>query len=315
MKRHEAMNARVKEGNVDLVFIGDSITQGWEGRGKEVWQKFYDKRNAVNLGIGGDRTQHVIWRLDNGNLEGISPKLAVIMIGTNNSGTNTPEQIADGTTAIVKQLRTKTPQTKILVLGVFPRGESPADPKRQVNEKTNAIVSKLADGEHVFYLDFGKNFLQDDGTLTREIMPDLLHPNAENWFSAPYDCHYANPVPDWGQLENPADDPSLDIDDINGAGPENVNLDLPENTDVLGAPYLVGVHYYNSSDRLTGFDYGPSFATVRVFINGELSWDGRDDLENGRREMEAEDHFWDVVQITWPDGNVTTRNRYYNQRP
>ncbi|MCA9142205.1 MAG: GDSL family lipase [Planctomycetaceae bacterium] len=181
MKRHEAMNARVKEGNVDLVFIGDSITQGWEGRGKEVWQKFYDKRNAVNLGIGGDRTQHVIWRLDNGNLEGISPKLAVIMIGTNNSGTNTPEQIADGTTAIVKQLRTKTPQTKILVLGVFPRGESPADPKRQVNEKTNAIVSKLADGEHVFYLDFGKNFLQDDGTLTREIMPDLLHLNEQSY--------------------------------------------------------------------------------------------------------------------------------------
>src|SRR3990172_4534699 len=126
MKRHDAMNARVKEGNVDLVFIGDSITQGWEGRGKEVWQKFYGERNAVNLGIGGDRTQHVIWRLDNGNLEGISPKLAVIMIGTNNSGTNTPEQIAAGTTAIVKQLRTKTPQTKILVLAIFPRGETPA---------------------------------------------------------------------------------------------------------------------------------------------------------------------------------------------
>ncbi|MBI2481767.1 MAG: GDSL family lipase [Planctomycetia bacterium] len=181
MKRHDAMNARVKEGNVDLVFIGDSITQGWEGRGKEVWQKFYGERNAVNLGIGGDRTQHVIWRLDNGNLEGISPKLAVIMIGTNNSGTNTPEQIAAGTTAIVKQLRTKTPQTKILVLAIFPRGETPADPKRQVNEKTNAIVSKLADGEHVFYLDFGKKFLQEDGTLTREIMPDLLHLNEQSY--------------------------------------------------------------------------------------------------------------------------------------
>lgn len=142
----------------------------------------------------------------------------------------------------------------------------------------------------------------------------LLHPNAENWFSAPYDCHFANPVPDWGQLENPADDPSLDIDDINGAGPENVNLDLPENTDVLGAPYLVGVHYYNSSDRVTGFDYGASFATVRIFINGELSWDGPEDAE-GAREMEAEDHFWDVAQITWPDGTVTTRDRYYNQRP
>lgn len=175
MTRHEAMNARVKEGNVDLVFIGDSITQGWEGRGKDVWQKFYGERNAVNLGIGGDRTQHVIWRLDNGNLEGISPKLAVIMIGTNNSGTNTPEQIAEGTTVIVDQLKKKTPKTKTLVLGIFPRGETPADQKRQVNEKTNAIVSKLADDEHVFYLDIGKNFLQDDGTLSREIMPDLLH--------------------------------------------------------------------------------------------------------------------------------------------
>lgn len=142
----------------------------------------------------------------------------------------------------------------------------------------------------------------------------LVHPSAENWFSAPFDCHFANPVPDWGQLENPADDPSLDIDDINGAGPENINLDLPENTNVLGAPYLIGVHYYNSRDRVTGFDYGPSFATVRVFINGELSWDGPEDAE-GPREMEAADHFWDVAQITWPDGIVTTRNRYQNQRP
>ncbi len=175
MKRHDAMNARVKEGNVDLVFIGDSITQGWEGSGKAVWKEFYGERNAVNLGIGGDRTQHVIWRLDNGNLEGISPKLAVIMIGTNNSGTNSSEQIAEGTTAIVDQLKKKSPTTKILVLGVFPRGETPADAKRQVNEKTNAIVATLADNEHVFYLDIAKSFLQDDGTLSKEIMPDLLH--------------------------------------------------------------------------------------------------------------------------------------------
>lgn len=181
MTRHEAMNARVKEGNVDLVFIGDSITQGWEGNGKAVWKKFYGERNAVNLGIGGDRTQHVIWRLDNGNLEGISPKLAVIMIGTNNSGTNTSEQIAEGITVIVDRLKEKTPKTKILLLAVFPRGEDSADAKRQVNEKTNAIVSELADGEHVFYLDIGKKFLQDDGTLTREIMPDLLHLNEQSY--------------------------------------------------------------------------------------------------------------------------------------
>ncbi len=175
MKRHESMNERVKQGNVDLVFIGDSITQGWEGNGKAVWKKFYGERNAVNLGIGGDRTQHVMWRLDNGNLEGISPKVAVIMIGTNNSGTNSPEEIAEGVTEIVKQIREKTPQTKILVLATFPRGADPSDAKRQVNQKSNDIVAKLADDEHVFYLDISDKFLGDDGSLSKEIMPDLLH--------------------------------------------------------------------------------------------------------------------------------------------
>ncbi len=148
----------------------------------------------------------------------------------------------------------------------------------------------------------------------------LLHPNADNWFSAPYDCYYANPVPDWGQLENPADDPGLDIDDINGAGPENVNLGDPENTDALGAPYLVGVHYYKSTDRLDGFEYGASWAKVRIFINGELAWDYTDENEDGEadpgeREMPTEDFFWDVAQITWPDGRVVKRDRDYNQRP
>ncbi len=175
MKRHERFNARVAQGNVDLLFIGDSITQGWEGKGKNVWEQFYGKRNAVNLGIGGDRTQHVLWRLDNGNIKGISPKLAVIMIGTNNSGTNTPEEIFDGNRAIVERLRKALPDMNILVLGIFPRGADPSDGRRQVNEKANAMISKLADGKHVHYLDIGKHFLQEDGTLTREIMPDLLH--------------------------------------------------------------------------------------------------------------------------------------------
>lgn len=144
----------------------------------------------------------------------------------------------------------------------------------------------------------------------------LLHPNAENWFSRPYDCHYAEPVPDWGQLDNSADDPSLDIDDINGAGPENINLDNPENTDILGAPYLVGVHYYNSRDRVTGQDYGESWATVRIFIEGDLAWDFTEDGNPGEKLMEAEDHFWDVAQISWEvTGEVVTRDRYYSQRP
>lgn len=181
MTRHQSFNDRVKQGNVDLLFIGDSITQGWEGAGKNVWAEFYGKRNAVNLGIGGDRTQHVLWRLDNGNIEGIKPKLAVLMIGTNNSGTNTSEQIAAGITAIVEKLRTKLPETKVLILGVFPRGPNKEDSKRLVNEGTNAIVKNLADDKDVFYLDIGPAFLADDGTLSKEIMPDLLHLNEKSY--------------------------------------------------------------------------------------------------------------------------------------
>jgi beta-glucosidase len=181
LKRHESFNERVKQGKVDLLFIGDSITQGWEGAGKGVWDKFYGKRNAVNLGIGGDRTQHVLWRLDNGNLYNIHPKLAVLMIGTNNSGTNNSEQIAAGVKAIVEKLRTKLPETKVLVLGIFPRGANKDDAKRKVNEGANEIIKGLADDKMVFYLDIGPNFLQDDGTLSKEVMPDLLHLNEKSY--------------------------------------------------------------------------------------------------------------------------------------
>ncbi|MFL2479675.1 MAG: platelet-activating factor acetylhydrolase IB subunit [Verrucomicrobiales bacterium] len=181
MNRHESFNQRVAKGKVDLVLIGDSITHGWEGKGKSVWEKFYGKRNAVNLGIGGDRTQHVMWRLDNGNVKGISPKVAVVMIGTNNSGNNSPEEIADGLAAITKQLRKKLPKTKVLLLGIFPRGANKDDGRRQVNEKANAIFKKLADGNDVHYLDIGAKFLEPDGTLTRKIMPDLLHLSVEGY--------------------------------------------------------------------------------------------------------------------------------------
>ena len=174
-KRHQSFNKRVAQGNCDLIFIGASIPQGWEGRGKTVWAKHYTKRNAVNLGIGGDRTQHVIWRLDNGNLNRIKPNAAVIMIGTNNSGSNSSQEIADGVEVIVKQLRKKLPETKVLLLGVFPRGANKADKRRQVNEGANATFKKIADGKSVHYLDIGQKFLKEDGTLPREIMPDLLH--------------------------------------------------------------------------------------------------------------------------------------------
>ena len=181
LKRHELFNERVKKGNIDLLFIGDSIIQEWGGEGKEVWKKYYTSRNAVNLGIGRDRTQHVLWRLDHGNVDGISPKAAVLLIGTNNSWSNSSVQIAEGVEAIVKKLREKLPDTKILVLGIFPRGADVNDIKRKVNNGANRSISKLADDKNVFYLDIGDKFLNDDGTLSKEVMPDLLHLNEKSY--------------------------------------------------------------------------------------------------------------------------------------
>lgn len=172
--RQEVLNSRVKDGKAELLLIGDSITQGWEGAGKEVWEKYYTPRKAVNLGIGGDRTQHVLWRLDNGNVDGISPKLAVLMIGTNNAAANSAEEIGEGIQAVVKKLREKLPQTKVLILATFPRGEKP-QPVREKNATASKIASKLADDKMVYYLDIGDKFLTPDGTLEKSIMPDYLH--------------------------------------------------------------------------------------------------------------------------------------------
>ena len=177
LKRHEMMNQRTQQGGVDLAFVGDSITQAWEGGGKAVWQKYYAGRNAANYGISGDRTEHVLWRIDNGNFEGITPKLIVIMIGTNNTGhrSEPAQDSADGIRAILQRLRKKTPESKILLLGVFPRGEKPDDAKRKQNEAINEIIKTYADGKTIHYLDVGNKFKNEDGTLPKDIMPDSLH--------------------------------------------------------------------------------------------------------------------------------------------
>lgn len=176
--RQKMLNTRAAEAGekAQVIFIGDSITQGWEGEGKDVWSKYYAHRNAVNLGIGGDRTQHVLWRLGNGNIDGLKPKAAVLMIGTNNSNgeDNTPEQIADGITAIVRNLREKLPGTKILLLAIFPRSEN-FSAQRGKLAMINQVIRRQADGKNVIWVDFGHQYLNDDGTLPRSLMPDYLH--------------------------------------------------------------------------------------------------------------------------------------------
>lgn len=198
VKRHEGFVQEAKAGGIDVLFLGDSITDFWRDQGpkrggRAVWDREFAPLHAANFGISGDRTQHLLWRLENGELDGIQPKVIVLMIGTNNTGfetgkdfppntpRNTPAQAIEGVREIVQLLRAKEPQAKILLLAVFPRGEKPDFPQRlQVNE-INQHIRSLADGKHVVWLDLGPKFLQPDGTLPADIMPDHLHPSEKGY--------------------------------------------------------------------------------------------------------------------------------------
>ena len=166
---------------IELIFDGDSITDGWQGRGKPIWEARYGKLNAFDFGISGDRTESVLWRLSQGQVDGIHPKLIAIMIGTNNLGANTAEQIAEGIQAIVSEYRRRCPEAVILLQGIFPRSHDATHPDRAKIKAINGIISKLDDGKNVIYFDFGDKFLAPDGTLTPEVMPDFLHPNAKGY--------------------------------------------------------------------------------------------------------------------------------------
>lgn len=174
------LNLRVKEnaGKAQLIFVGDSITQGWEGNGRQVWEQYYAPRHALNLGIGSDHTQHVLWRLDHGNLDGLHPKVAVVLIGVNNAPdeTNTPRMILEGVTAVVQKLREKLPETKILLLGIFPLRED-FNPQRAKVLQVNQALHKLDDSQWIHFLDIGHIFVGPDGRIPKELMRDYLHPS------------------------------------------------------------------------------------------------------------------------------------------
>jgi lysophospholipase L1-like esterase len=166
-----------------VVFIGDSITEGWENAGKPVWQRYYAKYDAVALGFGGDHTENVLWRLRHGEVDGIAPKVAVLMIGTNNAGdrNDDPAATAAGVKAIIDELHGRLPKTKVLLLAVFPREEQPSALLRRLNESVNAIIANYADGRSVFFANINAALLNTDGTLSRDVMPDLLHPQEKGY--------------------------------------------------------------------------------------------------------------------------------------
>ncbi|MCA9062059.1 MAG: DUF4976 domain-containing protein, partial [Planctomycetaceae bacterium] len=181
--RDAQLSANAKESHAELAFIGDSITQGWEGAGKNVWQQFYGDGKAINLGIGGDRTEHVIWRLTHGNLANLKPRVAVLMIGTNNTGhmLQEPQEVAAGVERILEILEEKSPRTKVLLLGIFPRGQHALDVKRANNIAINQLIQRFADNDRVHYADIGQVFLDEDGSLSKTIMPDFLHLSEEGY--------------------------------------------------------------------------------------------------------------------------------------
>jgi lysophospholipase L1-like esterase len=183
-RHQEKLEALKKQDKVDLLMIGDSITHGWENdEVKAIWDAHYARRNAFNIGYSGDRTENVLWRLDHDEIKGISPKLITIMIGTNNTGhrQDKPEDTAAGIKQIITVLREQLPESKILLLAIFPRGESKEDGLRKINDATNEIIKELADGEHVHFLDINDKFLDKDGKLPKDVMPDLLHPNVKGY--------------------------------------------------------------------------------------------------------------------------------------
>ena len=181
-KRHERKVAAAQGKECDLLFIGDSITHGWEGAGKNVWQKYYAARKPFNIGFSGDRTEQVLWRFDNGELAKLQPKVAIIMIGTNNtSRMQKAEETAAGVQAIITQLHQHSPKTKVLLLAIFPRGATAEHKMRKLNDEINAILKTYDDGKTVYYLDLAPAFLDKEGNLPKSVMPDRLHPKADGY--------------------------------------------------------------------------------------------------------------------------------------
>src|SRR5690349_11303218 len=191
-KRHAAIVALMKERQPEIVMLGDSIIHFWGGdpggegvQGRntapDVWKSAFEGRTVVNLGYGWDRTENVLWRLRHGEFEGVSPKVVVIMIGTNNVTLNTAEEIAAGVTAIVDEVHQRSKTSRILLLGIFPRGVKP-DANRATIDDINQRLAKL-DGRDgaVTYLDIGPKFLEADGSISKDVMYDFLHPSAKGY--------------------------------------------------------------------------------------------------------------------------------------
>lgn len=173
--------AKSRGDEVELLFIGDSITHGWD---TGLWAENFAQYGAFNLGFSGDRTQHVLWRFQNGALENLSPKVTVLMIGTNNTGQGDRDPASEtvqGIGAVIDEINDRLPNTQLIVHAVFPRSTSKNDLPRKVNDQINEALPKLVAEKGAEFLDINDLFLEKDGTLPCNVMPDLLHPKKEGY--------------------------------------------------------------------------------------------------------------------------------------
>jgi beta-glucosidase len=178
-QRHNAFVETAKNGDFDILFEGDSITDWWQQQGgAEVQKKYFGDIKIANFAIAGDTTQGVLWGLKNGEGQGRKPKAIMLMIGTNNG--NPAAEVAEGVGAIVYELRQDFPDAKIMLLAIFPRGANANDNNRKKNDEANKIIAKLHDGKHVFFTDINSKFLKPDGSLIG-FRNDNLHPNGEGY--------------------------------------------------------------------------------------------------------------------------------------
>lgn len=180
---HAADVALAEQGEARVVFLGDSITEAWAGAGAVFWEEKFAPLQAVNFGIGGDMTQNVLWRLRHGAVSNLDPEAVVLLIGTNNFGHTQagPSEVALGVRAVVRDLRQAFPDARILLFGIFPRDAQPDTANRRKIAAANAEIASLHDGQHIFFEDIGSRFLEEDGTISAEVMPDALHLSEEGY--------------------------------------------------------------------------------------------------------------------------------------
>ncbi len=164
----------------DLVFDGDSITDYWQSKGKEVWTQHYGAFRAVDFGISADKVENLLWRLEQGQVDGLDPKLVVLMIGTNNSARDSVDEIVEGIKTVTAEYLKRCPHAHLLLLGIFPRSPKASEPIRAKLADINKKIATLQ-SDRVTFMDIGPKFLEPDGTLTAEIMPDFLHPSAKGY--------------------------------------------------------------------------------------------------------------------------------------